>query len=102
MIEAEKLPALDRIFDVSIKEFDDSKRCVVNIRYIDRKQLLTEIDIPLSDAILLLNLLGGVSKELGLDQIRHLADKSNFYDQTHFNGNFDKQQSRSENAYLES
>ena len=49
MIEAEKLPALDRIFDVSIKEFDDSKRCVVNIRYIDRKQLLTEIDIPLSD-----------------------------------------------------
>lgn len=57
MIETEKLLNVDRIYEVWLNRNADHKKCIVKLRYIDKKQLMTEIDIPLLDAQYLLNLL---------------------------------------------
>ena len=88
MTGVQKLSSVDRIYGLSLNIDNDSKRCVVNIQYINREQQLTDINIPLLDALYLLNFLEAMSKERGFDHLRQLEDELedafNYFYQLHF------------------
>ena len=84
----QKLSSVDRICGLSLNIDNDSKKCVVIIQYIDHEQQLTDINIPLLDALYLLNFLEAMSKERGFDHLRQLEDELedafNYFYQLHF------------------
>ena len=88
MAGAQMLSSVDRIYGLSLNIDNDSKRCIVNIQYINREQQLTDIKIPLLDALNLLNFLEAMSKERGFDDLRQLEDELedafHYYYQLHF------------------
>ena len=88
MAGAQMLSSVDRIYGLSLNIDNDSKRCIVNIQYIDREQQLTDINIPLLDALYLQNILEAMSKARGYDHLRQLEnelkDAFHYYYQLHF------------------
>ena len=65
-----KLPSVGRIRGISLERDDDPQKAKITLEYADHTQQLTEVDIPLLDALYLLNLLEAMSKDENFDHLR--------------------------------
>lgn len=71
-----KLPAVGRIEGVVLQPDKDPKKSVVFLQYKDPSGGLHQLDIPLLDALYLLNMLELASKENGYDHLRRDPTKN--------------------------
>jgi len=65
-----KLPNVDRIRGIRLSKGESPQKSTVFLQYTDRNNEWYETEIPLLDALYLLNLLEGMSREQGYDHLR--------------------------------
>jgi hypothetical protein len=70
MSAVNQLPAVGRIQGISVLPDTDPKKAVVDLQYTDIKGAWHGVKMSLLDALYLLNLLEGMSKENNFDHLR--------------------------------